>query len=219
MNSLLIGLPVDDPHPKTILFIVPTPPLQGKASFDCKVQGAERKRTFPKRKYLNKMENQLIKITFDWVKTPIGILIISELIVTFLCACCASSLSTWVGSGCAGKIGFLDFVAWTAFLNILINMIIRILGLWERLLWVFRHPAVHLVLCCLAVVGFLIASSLVASCQGHVYNGGTAVAAAVFGFIAIFLFAIEAYLDFKRYRNMESEGRKQTEEDVKADVI
>ncbi|XP_020915148.1 CKLF-like MARVEL transmembrane domain-containing protein 4 [Exaiptasia diaphana] len=164
-------------------------------------------------------EDRIINITFEWAKQVLGMLLIAELLTTFLCGCCASSLSTWVGSGCAGKIGFLDFVTWTAFLNILIDMIIRILGLWERLLWIFRHPVVHLVLCGLAVAGFLIASSLVASCSKYVYNGGAAVAAAIFGFISLILFGFEAFLHFKRYRNMESEGRRQTEEHGKADII
>lgn len=166
-------------------------------------------------------ENRFIKITFDWIRTPLGMLLIGELVMSFLCGCCEASLSTWYGSGCAGKIAFLGTVTWTAFLNILIDMIIKILGLWERLLWIFRHPLVHLALCGLAIFGYLLSSALVASCSSsaYVFNSGAAVAASIFGFVCLGLFACEAFLHFKRYRNMQSEGRHQTEEEVKADVI
>ncbi|XP_031569283.1 uncharacterized protein LOC116303820 [Actinia tenebrosa] len=167
-------------------------------------------------------DDRLIKINFEWVKVVLGQIAIAELVLTFLCGCCSSSVSWYISSGCGGKIGFLDFVAWTAFLNILIDLIIHTLGLWERLLWIFRHPAVHFVLCCLAVLGFLIGSSLVASCSkdNGVYNPGAGVAASIFGYICLVLFGVEAYLHFMKYRNMESEGRRQTgSEDAKADVI
>lgn len=167
-------------------------------------------------------DDHFINITFEWVKELLGKIAIAEFILTFFCGCLSSSVSWYNGSSCGGKIGFLDFVAWTAFINILIDLIIRILGLWERLLWIFRHPLVHLVLCGLAVLGFLIGSSLVASCSSNnrVYNPGTGVAATIFGFVCLVLFAVEAYLHFMKYRNMESEGRRQTSsEDAKADVI
>ena len=172
------------------------------APHDASTGEAERRENYP-----------LIHITFEWVNTLLGKIAIAELVLTFLCGCISSSVSLY--SCGVGKIGFLDFVAWTAFLNILIDIIIRSLGLWEHLFWICRHPAVHGVLCCLAVIGFLIGSSLVASC-----TGGTSVAATIFGYVCLILFGFEAFLHYRRYRNMESEGRRQTSsEDAKADVI
>lgn len=163
-------------------------------------------------------EDRSINITLEWAKQILGMILIAEFWTTFLCGCCASSLTTWFGSGCAGKISFLSSVAWTAFVNILITILIRVLGLWERLLWLVRHPMFRTSLCGLAVFAFLVASSLVASCTDYVYNGGTAVAAAIFGFVSLVLFAVDGFLHFRRYRNMETEGRRQTEEQGKADI-
>ncbi|XP_032231483.2 uncharacterized protein LOC116614507 [Nematostella vectensis] len=167
-------------------------------------------------------DDHLIKIDFEWIKTTFGKLLIAELLLCFLCGACASSVVSWANSGCPGRMGFLDFVAWTAFLNLLIDLILRILGLWSRIHWVFHHPMLHLILSLLAVLGFLIGSSLSASCAkaSLTRNHGAAAAGAVFGFVCLILFSIEAFLHFRRYKNMEAEARQQTTSDeFKADVI
>ena len=164
------------------------------------------------------MADGFIHFSLDYItKTLLGKLKIAELIFTLLCGACSSSMESYFGSGCAGRFGFLDFVAWTAFINALLVMIIHLLGLWERLLWIFRHPAIHAILCGLAVLGFLIGSSLAASCANDrkVTNSSTGAAAAVFGFVCLVLFAVEAFLLFQEYRAMKEEAQQQSSEQSK----
>ncbi|XP_078351468.1 uncharacterized protein LOC144636178 [Oculina patagonica] len=155
--------------------------------------------------------DDFIKFTPEYItKTLIGKLKCAELVCTLLAGAIGSSVISY-GCNCGSKFSFFDFVAWTAFINALIDMIIHLLGLWDRLLWIFRHPAVFTVLCALAVVGFLIGASLGASCaNGCVSQASTAGAAAFFGFVCLALFAVEALLHFKAYRSMQDEARQQS---------
>ena len=149
----------------------------------------------------------------DYTKTWVGKLKAGELVFTLLAGACGSSVLSYVNTcSCALKFSFFVTVAWTAFINVLIDVIIHLLGLWERLLWIFRHSAVHTVLCVLAVIGFLIGSSLAASCAKDVCvtQKSTAGAASFFGFVCLALFALECFLHFKElYRSMQSEAREQ----------
>ena len=160
-----------------------------------------------------------IQFSLDYItKTWLGKLKVAELVLTLLAGVCGSAVVSYVDAcSCASKMGFFGFVAWTAFVNALIDMIIHLVGLWERLLWIFRHPAVFLVLCLLAVVGFLIGSSLAASCAKDwcVTRKGTAGAAAFFGFVCLALFAVEAFLHFRIYRSMQDEARQQSSGETK----
>ncbi|KAM7440972.1 hypothetical protein ABFA07_009958 [Porites harrisoni] len=159
-------------------------------------------------------QDGFINFSLDYIiKTWVGKLKVGELVFTLLAGACGSSVISYDNScSCAPKFGFFDFVAWTAFINALINMIIHLLGLWERLLWIFRHSAVHTVLCFLAVIGFLIGSSLAASCakDGCVTQKSTAGAASFFGFVCLALFALECFLHFMEYRSMQSEAHQQS---------
>jgi len=158
-----------------------------------------------------------IKFSLDYItETLLGKLKVAELIFTLLAGACGSATDYYT-CGCGAKLGFFNFVAWTAFINALIDMIIHLLGLWDRLLWIFRHAAVYLVLCLLAVVGFLITSSLAASCAKVrcVPSKSTAGAAAFFGFVCLALFAVEAFLHFRSYRTMQDEARQQSSGETK----
>ena len=171
---------------------------------------------------LSKMAQQgdyFIKFTPEFItKTLIGKVKCAQLVFTLLAGACGSSVISYVPAcSCAPKISFLDFVAWTAFISALIDMIIHLLGLWERLVWIFRHPAIYAVLCAMAVVGFLIGSSLAASCAKEmcVTSASTAGAASFFGFVCLVLFGVEAFLQFQEYRGMQQEARHQSSEETK----
>ena len=147
------------------------------------------------------------------IKTWVGKLKVGELVFPLLAGACGSSVLSYVKAcSCAPKFFFFDTVAWTAFINALIDMIIHLLGLWERLLWIFQHPAVYRVLCVLAGIGFLIGSSLATSCAKDVCvtQKSTAGAASFFCFVCLALFVLECFLHFKEYRSMQSEARQQS---------
>ena len=158
--------------------------------------------------------DQLINISFSFLTdTWLGRLKIVELVLTLICGACAASIVSY--GACVSHFGFLDFVAWTAFINLLIDLFIRILGLWERLYWIFRHPALMLLLCGVACVGFLIGGSLAASCAKRPKVGdqlSTAGAAAAFAFFSLGAFAVDAFIHFQKYRSMEAEAKRQSSE-------
>lgn len=162
----------------------------------------------------------LVKFSLDFItKTWIGKLKAAELILTFLTAAIGDfGISRVICGRCGPRVSFLTWVAWIAFINALIDMIIHLMGLWERLYWIFRHPAIFCVLCGLAAFGFLLGSSLMASCANVwcVSDKGSAGASAFFGFICLALFAAEAYLHFKIYRGMQEESRNQDTEQGKS---
>lgn len=162
--------------------------------------------------------DDFIKFTPEFItKTLIGKVKCAQLVFTLLAGACGSSVGPIYSCGCSAMFGFFNFVSWTAFINALIDMIIHLLGLWERLLWIFRHPAIHAVLCAIAVVGFLIGSSLAASCAKVwcVTSEGTAGAASFFGFVCLVLFAVEAVLQFQEYRGMQQEAHHQSSGETK----
>lgn len=155
--------------------------------------------------------NQLINISFSYlVDTWPGRLKIAELVMSLLCGACAASIL----STCPGHYSFLGFVAWTTLINVLIDVVLHVIGLWDRLFWVFHHPAVMLALCTVACLAFLIGASLAASCARQTTNYNTASASSVFGFFCLILFAIETFLHFQKYRSMESEARRQSSEET-----
>ena len=163
--------------------------------------------------------DDFVQFTLDYIKNSLlGKLKCAELLFTLLAGICGVAVGSWAACSCASKLSFHDFVAWTAFVNALIDMIIHLLGLWERLVWIFRHPALYMVLCGLAIVGFLIGSSLAASCakDSCVDYAGSAGAAAFFGFVCLALFAFECFLHFKKYRSMQEEARHQSSGGSKA---
>ena len=154
-----------------------------------------------------------ITFSLDFItKTWMGKLKVAEVVFTLLTGACSSSVLSYYECNCAPRFSFLDCIAWIAFINALIDMIIHLLGLWERIVWIDRHPAVLLVFNLLAVVCFLICSSLAASCAKYrcVTSKSTAGAAAFFGFVCFTLFAVEAFLHFRIYKSIQDEARQQS---------
>lgn len=152
--------------------------------------------------------SQEIELNTDYfIKTLFGRLVLIELVITLICGACSSGTLSY--SYCPGHYGFLAFVAWTSFLNLLIFAILKLVGLWDRfrMFWIFPHPIIPVIFYTLAVVGFLIGSCLAASCANRATGSGTA--AAVFGFCCLFLFALELFFAFKAFRSSANEARQQ----------
>ena len=169
----------------------------------------------------NMAEQPLVHFSLDFItKTWLGRLKAAELLFTFLTATIGDFGISLAGNGCGPKVSFLTWIAWIAFIHALIDMIIHLMGLWERLYWFFRHPAILCALCGLAVIGFLIGSCLMASCakDSLVSDKNAAGASAFFGFVCLVLFSIETYIHFKIYRGIQEEaGNQYTEQSKGAD--
>ena len=93
-------------------------------------------------------QDGFINFSLDYIiKTWVGKLKVGELVFTLLAGACGSSVISYDNScSCAPKFGFFDFVAWTAFINALINMIIHLLGLWNDFFGFF--DTLRFIQCC-----------------------------------------------------------------------
>lgn len=119
----------------------------------------------------------------------------------------------------ASVYSFFSFVAWTAFINALIDMILHLTSLWNRLLYICRAPEVFLVLCGVASGAFALAGILVAAYARSSSEPGAAIASACFGFFCALLFGIEAVMHFASFRDGRRENVRQEEPDEFAEPI
>ena len=140
-----------------------------------------------------------------FIRTLFGRLVLVELVLTLICGACASGTL----SQCPGHYGFLGFVAWTSFINLLIFSILKLIGLWDkfRMFWIFPHPIIPVIFYCLAVIGFLIGSILGISCANRANGAGTA--AAIFGFVLLVVFGFELFFAARAFRSSEHEAQQQ----------
>lgn len=116
-----------------------------------------------------------------------------EFITTFLCFVI---LSTYHESGRA-YFEFLIFVGTTAWIFVILHIFLRMTHIYEKLPYVLIQPLVGFVLLGVGILAFLIASSVA---LGYAYDRSVITAAAVFGYITMFLFIAELVWKFIRYR-------------------
>jgi tellurite resistance protein TehA-like permease len=98
---------------------------------------------------------------------------------------------------------FMVFVGVTAFVFVTIHIILKLTHLFEKLPTFLRHPIVGIGCCILAVVAFLSSSSVVLY---YSYKIGSLEASAACGFIAMFLFLIEAIYIYCRSKRQQRDA-------------
>ena len=111
------------------------------------------------------------------------------------------------------RFSFFSFVTWTSFINAVIDLILHLTSLWERLIYICRAPEVYMVLDAIATFAFLLGSSLIAhaaNLSGHTGNSG---ASAFFGFLCMILFGIEGFIHFQRWRQGRSDRQNPPSEE------
>eukprot|EP00794_Sanderia_malayensis_P007937 gene7937-8792_t len=144
-----------------------------------------------------------------------GRLKLAEIVITFLAGVCLPNTAYKH----TGAFSFFSFVAWTSFINCMIDMFLHLTSLWDRILYICRAPEVYMVLCAIASAMFLLASSIVAAFVNHSTNSDAASASAFFGFVGMVLFGIEAYLHYTTYRRGRRDNVRQDEPDEFAEPI
>lgn len=117
-----------------------------------------------------------------------------EFITTFLGFVLISSVNVFDEEP---RYEFYVFVGVFSWVMVFVHMLLGIPHLIEKLPAVVRQPLVFLVLCDIAVLCWLIASSLVVSKDR---NDSTVQAGAAFGFMSMFLFFFEALYYFIAWR-------------------
>ena len=152
---------------------------------------------------------------FPWTVTTMeGWLKLVEAIMTFLTfVICASFPGSY-----RAEYEFLIFVATTAFIFVVLHIILRMTHLFEKLPPEMRHPILGLASCFLAALALLIGSAVVYA-RGEEYYIPTLKTTGVCGFISAALFFFEGVYFVILYRRAPKRQAEQktTEEEVEVD--
>lgn len=147
------------------------------------------------------------------VTTKEGWLKLIEAIMTFLTFVI---LSSFPGSYKA-EYEFLIFVATTAFIFVVLHIILRMVHVFEKLPAVLRHPILGIVGCFLAALALLIGSGVVFA-KGKDYGLNELEASGACGFIATVLFFLEGLYYVFLYRRLpKHRAAEKHPEDFQAD--
>ena len=139
-----------------------------------------------------------------------GRLKVAEAVGTFLAGVILPS--TIYGHG--GVFTFFSFVAWSSFINILIDLFLHLLSLWNHIMYICRAPEVYVALCSVASFAFLLSSALLAGFSNYSINPTRAGVSAFFGFTCMCMFGVEAYfIHFSVYRQGKMQNVRQDEPD------
>ena len=151
---------------------------------------------------------------FLWIVTTVeGWVKLVEAILTFLTFVIVASFP---GSYKA-EYEFLIFVGTTAFVFVVLHIILRMTHLFEKLPPALLHPVIGLVCCFVASLALLIGSAVVYA-KGDEYNFDTLEVSGICGFLSAFLFLCEGIYFVIRYRRAPKPDKKQVPtEDVQGD--
>lgn len=145
-----------------------------------------------------------------------GKLKVAEAIGTFLAGVILPSSVYCKG----GVFSFFDFVVWTSFINIMIDLFLHLFSLWNHILYVCRAPEVYVALCSIASFSFMLSSALLAGFSSCSVNQTRAGVSALFGFLCMCIFGVEAYfVHFATYRRGKRQNVRQEEPDEFAEPI
>ena len=143
-----------------------------------------------------------------FLETWIGRLKIAEL---FFCLLAAALVPASVYGHEAG-FAFISFVAWTAFIFILIDCFLHLIrDIWDKLVFLRDHPEIYVVLCLFGTLGFCLASITELAVATFAEDPNLARASGFFGFIVMLALAIETFLYFQSFKQKVEERRERQE--------
>ena len=100
---------------------------------------------------------------------------------------------------------FISFVAWTTFINVVIDIILHLVRVWEKLIFIHSYPQVMVCLCFLGSVSLLVASLLEIGISQYAEHPALGYASAIFGFMCCFLLAAECFIHYRSYREKQQQ--------------
>ena len=106
------------------------------------------------------------------------------------------------------ELEYLIFVATTAFIFVVLHIVLRITHLFEKLPSPLTHPMIGLVGCFLASL-FLLVGSAISFVQYHHYLYGSLKSSGICGFISTALFFFEGVYYIFLYRELSRRGKKE----------
>ena len=96
--------------------------------------------------------------------------------------------------------GFVSFVAWTTFINVVIDIILHLVRVWDRLTFVRTYPQVLVCLCFLGSVSFLVAGLVEVGISQYAEHSGLGYVSAIFALMCCVLLALESFIHYRSYR-------------------
>lgn len=115
----------------------------------------------------------------------------------------------------AAGFSFVSFVAWTTFINVVLDIILHLVRVWEKLLFVSRYPQVLVCLCFLGSISLFVAGIVEISISKYAKYPGLGYASAFFALACCALLAVECFYHYRRYR--DAQHQKATEMTSTAD--
>lgn len=115
-----------------------------------------------------------------------------------------------------GGFEFMSFVAWTTFINVIIDIILHLVRVWEKLVFIHTYPQVLVCLCFLGSVSLFVAALVEIGISQYAEYPGLGYASAVFALICCSVLAVECFVHYRSYR--EKQQQRATEMTAQGDT-
>ena len=138
----------------------------------------------------------MIKIDVSYFNTWLGRVKILELLIITFAGCILPSV---IGVFFT-RYSFYTFVVWTGFMYIVVDLLLHVTSLWQRLPDMLTSSTVLFYPVLIGALAFLLSSSLVASVSDQLYPRSRATRSGISsacGLITTVLFLIESFLHYK----------------------
>lgn len=130
-------------------------------------------------------------------------------IVEFFTSLLAGALVPVTVENYAGGFSFVSFVAWTTFINVVLDIILHLVRVWEKLVFVRSYPQVLVCLCFLGSVSLFVAAIVEIAISQYAEDPGLGYASAIFALICCSVLALECFVHYQNYR--EKQRQRDTE--------
>jgi hypothetical protein len=127
---------------------------------------------------------------------------IAEFFTSLLAAALVPSTVYKHGAG----FSFMSWVAWSTFINVVLDIILHLVRVWDKLTFVRTYPQVLVCLYFLGSMLLCVAGAVEVGISQYAEDPGLGYASALFGFMCCVLLAIECFAFYKSYREKQ-QGR------------
>lgn len=104
-----------------------------------------------------------------------------------------------------GGFAFMSFVAWCTFINVVFDIILHLVRVWDKLVFVHTYPQVLVCLCFLGSVSLFVAGLVEVGVSQHAEDPGLGYASAIFALMCCLLLAVECFLHYRKYREKQQQ--------------
>ena len=98
---------------------------------------------------------------------------------------------------------FMSFVAWTTFINVVIDIILHLVRVWEKLVFIHTYPQVMVCLCFLGSISLLIGGLVEVGISQYAADPGLGYASTMFALICSVVLAMECFNHYRSYRDKQ----------------